>query len=546
MGFRFGQHFASDATGAWRPVDLEYEIDARLGTSAMGETVRRWRGFGTPRARLLGVCRLAEYGANRPVPEFVYRGDPLEVDALAREDSVARPPEAALSTAEVQAYARLASGRPPLAELPAAGLYALYPGLALPAAPPPAPPDPFATESLVTDEVVAAAVAQGLGLPLPAGPDVDWAPDLEPEVWYNRVEGAHAGGRVRTRVRRDLGIVAKGGYDVGLERGFGGAGLALWPEGDQPVTATWQTGARPAYTSDTYSVAGNSFPVLLGIGDYFDYYWSRGWRLQAERRLPQRALRLDVGLNAEGHRSLAKTTDFDLVCDFQPENGRFYRWACADRDPTFRDNPAIAPGRLRSADLRLEYGGPHVPQGRRPQRRVELQLERAGLGGDFEFTRAQVAVDGHWPTWLARRAEPAALDLRLVGGWSRGALPPQRAGILEAAIWRYTPFGAFRTRQDRPYTGARYAALYWEHSFGSAPFEALGLRRAAAAGTGLILHGASGRAWSPASGCAACGAVSHHEVGLSLVVDGRWRVDVTRRLDRPGWWVGFSRARRPD
>ena len=56
------------------------------------------------------------------------------------------------------------------------------------------------------------------------------------------------------------------------------------------------------------------------------------------------------------------------------------------------------------------------------------------------------------------------------------------------------------------------------------------------------MHGASGHVWR---GCVACesGAVSHHELGLSWVIDGRWRLDATRRLDRPGWWVGLSKAR---
>ena len=37
--------------------------------------------------------------------------------------------------------------------------------------------------------------------------------------------------------------------------------------------------------------------------------------------------------------------------------------------------------------------------------------------------------------------------------------------------------------------------------------------------------------------------MSHHELGLSLVLDNAFRLDLTRRLDRRGSRIGFSLAR---
>lgn len=547
--FRFEQRLAPLPSGIWLSVALDYEIEARVGTSALDETISRLRGGRTPRARLKGVCRLRDHRFGGGLPEFVYLVDtPLEADALATvRDSLARA--VPLSPRETGAYARLARARKSLGESPVAGLYALHPGLPRPVESPRASaPDPFAAETLVDSETLEIAVELGLGVPVPELPDGDLVPTFAPEVWYNRVEGAHLGYRMSVHPGRSLGLFARGGYTVGAERTFLGAGAALSRGKRRSLTLTYEEGVRTTYASDNYSLAYNSFPALLGIGDHFDYFWRRGWRIDAEWRFPEEKLQLNLGLSLADHASLRKATDFDLICDFQPESGRFYDRFCADRDHDFRDNPAVEAGRLRSVDVRLNYGGPYVPRGRRAHRRAEVWLEHSSplMASDFDFTGLQFTLDWHLPTLMRRRADPNALDLRFVGGTASGSLPPQRYGALDVGLWRYTPFGAFRSRQDRPYVGEKHAALFWEHSFGGTLFELLGMRGLAATGTGLILHGASGRVWNRPETCSACTDLptqSHHEVGVSLVLANRFRIDAARRLDRRGWWIGFSLAR---
>lgn len=418
LRLRFTQHFAAFADGIQLPVDLEYELDAHLGTSALGERVLRWRNDPTPRARLQGRCRLSAHRVNGRISEFVYLSPgPLEMDGLAAADSLVRPHQAALTPAEEQAYAHLERFPRPLGNSPVVGLFALYPGLAQPgAAGDAARPGPFAAESLVSKEVVIVAAAQGLGMTLPPLPDGEWVPQLEPEVWYNRVEGLHAGGRAHVVPNGRVGLSLKGGYALGIGRAYGGAGLTLGDRAGPTLAASYQTGVNTSYDSDTYSLAGNSFPVLLGIGDYFDYYWSRRWRLELGSRRHESGPHLLLGWNRETHTSLVKSTDFDLLCDFQPESGHFYQRVCAGRDRDFRDNPPIRPGRLRSLDLRAEWGEPYVARGRALNRRVELLAEYAGrpLGGDLYFRRLQVIADGHWDTIARRRAGVGGLDLRLI------------------------------------------------------------------------------------------------------------------------------------
>jgi len=545
IGIRFRQHLAPFPSGMWLPVDLEYEVEARFGTSALREKVRRLRNYPTPHARLVGISRVWGHRVHTRAPEFVYQNDALlEIDGLAADgDDFVRPEQTALSPREEQVYTDLAGAGESLGGSPVAGLYALYPGLAGPAAPPSLAPDPFIAETLVTSEVLAAAVSQGIGVAVPRSPSRRLT--AEPEVWYNRVEGAHVAYRTGLHPHHRLGLFLKGGYAFAPERRLGGAAAVWSPGHGSTVSATYDVGPRPAYHSDNYNLARNSFPVLLGIGDYFDYYWSEGWRLGTEQHYPDHKLLVDLGYSLEDHSSLAKGTDVDLLCDFQPESGRFYGLVCKDRDHTFRANPAIEPGRLGSVDLRMELGGPYTPRGRRAHRRSEVRLEHASshLGSDFDFTRIQLILDWHLPTFMPRRASPNTLHLRLVGGSASGDLPVQRYGALDAAIWRFTPFGAFRTRWDRPYLGRSYAALFWEHDFGGMPFEALGMPRLAAAGVGLIVHGASGKTWGSRGCCPSRSPMSHHELGLSLVLDNAFRLDLTRRLDRRGSRIGFSLAR---
>ncbi len=101
-----------------------------------------------------------------------------------------------------------------------------------------------------------------------------------------------------------------------------------------------------------------------------------------------------------------------------------------------------------------------------------------------------------------------------------------------------------------PYEGERYAALFWEHNFRTVPFELLGIPALTNRGIGLILHGAHGRTWISASRLASLTHTPryqdrvHHELGLS--VNGLlslFRLDLTWRLDAPGFFAGIAYAR---
>ena len=87
-------------------------------------------------------------------------------------------------------------------------------------------------------------------------------------------------------------------------------------------------------------------------------------------------------------------------------------------------------------------------------------------------------------------------------------------------------------------------ALFWEHNFRTVPFEYLGAWGLVHRGMGLIVHGASGHTWHEGTTSTLRSTPGwHHEVGASLILYGIVRLDVTRRVDQPGWRIGGSFAR---
>ena len=526
----------------WLPVDHRTSVEVEIGMV----------GLRFPAAGFTSLTRLDDYEVNVDLPDSLYAGDaPMRVDtlAVARDSTFARlADKVPLSDREREAYAVIDSTlRLELAFRPT-GLLARL----------------LIRDMEEEGEREAAGEAPpetGEVVVRPRGPGIDVKPDL----LYDRVGGAHLGlqgSRVWPAARREAaapgttwvrspgpggpgraGLEAGGGgaYDLGLKR-WSWRGRAAWDRAGRScpgvtrrlrVAVEYGSGKVPRSHSDTYTLLLNSAQSLLGLDDYFDYYWSEGLRARIRLWLPGRVL-VEAGLKDEAHSSLAETTTFNLL----------------GRDWRPRTNPAVEEGRLRSVEGRFEWGGPYRPFGLRANRRVEVKVERSGaLGGDFSFSRLHLALDGHFETLLRRRAAPNALDLRLVAGYAFGRLPLQRFGALEAGLLPFSPFGAFRTVRGHPHEGEHYAALYWEHNFKGAPFELLGLWDWAMRGAGLVVHGASGRTWIDPERLAGLGYDPRyedgfrHEAGVSLVLFHLLRLDFTRRLDRAGWSAGASLAR---
>ena len=213
---------------------------------------------------------------------------------------------------------------------------------------------------------------------------------------------------------------------------------------------------------------------------------------------------------------------------------------CLDLGP---DGTAVT---VRSIRFDGALGTLDEPAGLFPRRAISVRVEGAPsfLAAGASFWRADALIETRVGTFGRRRVLPAALDLRLSGGVSGGALPLVRQFAVEHAFGQgafgAAPFGALRARTDRPEAGDRYALLAWEHSFRTIPFEVLGLDGLARRAYNVLVHGAHARTW----GGPLAADRAHHELGVSLSgLFGLFRLDLTQRLDAPGTVVGLGVAR---
>jgi hypothetical protein len=508
----FKQQFRCFEGGVWLPVDFRSEAEGSLSMALL---------FSTPSIGFSAVSRLAEYEVNVDLPDSVYAVEAaVQVDTVSmRRDSlfVEYGDKVPLSPREEAAYQRLDSTQTLDRLIKLKGPLGRM-----------VQRDMDKEREKVLLKKKGASAAKKKRLPLPR---------LVPQAPYNRVDGLYLGLGAQSRVAQRFLLSADGGYSLGTERWSGGLG-AEWAWGDKRrgwIGAHYRKYTRRRHESALYSPLMNSTGTLLGFGDYFDYYRSEGTAAEIGYAFDRPRLRVLVGIESQKHISLEKSTNFELV----PRHDRL------------RPNPAIDAGRLRSALLRLELGKDYVPFGLGRNKRLTLEAEYSAdwMESDFSFARYGAVLDWHIETFWRRRLAPNALDLRLVGGFSRGELPVQRFAAVDVGSGPFTPFGALRSVRGQPYEGEHYAAVFWEHNFKSIPFEILGLGGLARRGFGLVLHGAAGRTWIDADRRARLGYGPrwtdgwHHEAGVSLQLYHLWRLDLIRRLDRGGWHLGIGVAR---
>lgn len=285
------------------------------------------------------------------------------------------------------------------------------------------------------------------------------------------------------------------------------------------------------YRSTLYTATLNSIPTLLGTQDYFDYY--RNEKIRAGLTVENLFPKTDVSMtaNREIHSSFKENSEFDYS---------LFGW-----HDTRRINPKIDEGTLHSLSLNIAHGKLPPDFGIAGKNQVIFGAEHSSdaLGSDFDFTRFSGRLDLHIETFYRRRLFANALDLSFSGGTALGDLPPQRLGAVDVAMSRFTPFSVIKTRQSVPYVGSRYWSAYGEHNFRTIPFELLGLNYFVDKGWGIILFGGAGYAEAkdeePYNLLISDGV--HTEIGASLnSVFGVVRLDFAKRLDAPGFFIGFS------
>jgi hypothetical protein len=543
----FEQQFSNFGGPYWLPVDFRAEREFTLALSAF---------LRFPRITLDQVVRLSGYDLNVPLPDSLYDAEddpivggeqvtaaaPSSVDSTTVDSLGTGGPFVPLSADQKRTYARRDSTQRLGEAFQPKGLIGSFLDLS-------SSDGAFSLGAGDDEDGAADSTAQSGVL---SAVEVGWP---RPRIWYNRVEGPHLGGKVSV----ELGEVTVGGsaghsfFLDGPPRWSYGGDLSVDLPTDvlDQVRATYHYGVEPRYEAEARFFPPvprtvNSLWTLFGEPDYYDYFGNERLRVGLSADVP--GIDADARLQYRSERHFSATDVHDYTV-----RGRSGPLGTSARQPP---NPPIDDGRLRALHLHLAWGDDPAPRGILPIERVELAVEHAGrwLGGDFDFTRAEVAVDGYVSTFFRRRLLPNRLHLRAVAGGALGTLPLQRYGVVEASPLPFTPFGALRTLDDRPYQGSEYAGLFWEHNFRTVPFELLGLYGVADRHVELILHGGHGRTWIDDDRKAALRNRGvflrssdgvHHELGVSVngLLRDLIRVDFTARLDRQAYSIGVSLLR---
>lgn len=338
-----------------------------------------------------------------------------------------------------------------------------------------------------------------------------WAP----VVRYNRTDGTLGGlgthAELGTRRTELAASIAK-------SVGFGRTRLAVSARRQVSphlvAAVKVERDMRPVQEPIIHSVVMNSLSARLLRRDYFDWYWAQRVRLAAHYR--RQRVRLTVAGTVEKQASVERQVDHPWP----------YR-------RSFPPNPSVQDQLLGSVETRLAAGEFWQPYHANAHRRVEIRLEAGHGVSSGGYVRAVLRADTYVNTYWRSRPQPARLMVRFLTGASRGTLPHVRRHGLEGTMGPAAALGTLRSLLDRQLTGRHVGGLYWEHDFRSALFEVLGLRRLAEAGFGVRFGGAHARIW-PGNGWL-------QEATVSLV-RAPVRLDLTRRLNAPGWFatVGFA------
>ena len=346
---------------------------------------------------------------------------------------------------------------------------------------------------------------------------------------FNRVEGLFLGGNIDfDSTTTSLRTFASLGYGFSDKKAKWAAGIEWFLDSARSFSTGIEffKGCEHFPDEGFHSDLSIVFSTLLSKADYRDYYYARGWRVFGTIK-PLRLLNTRLSFQEEHHSTASQTTNYSF----------FYR------KDSYRSNPAIQEGLLRSVSLKARYGEEPIPLNIISRNFFELEIEHSptAFTSDFDFTRFLVRFEYRFTTFLSRVLFPPSVQLKLTAGTSRGLLPIHRLFVLDSRLLEYAPFGVLRGSGLREFTGDSFVLFSAEHNFRSTPFLFMDLPFLYKNGIELIVHGTIARSWLKQSSLKTAlnqtkGWYAEAGMGISRIF-GLLRLDVTRRFASPSDWL---------
>jgi hypothetical protein len=497
----YKQQFSNYGGDYWLPVDMR--IDGRIKIGMVG--------LRFPAMNFRQVSRLSGYEINGSIPDSIF----AEQRWFTRADTLGQKPEFTeieqipLTMEESRAYETIDSTKTIEEAFR---------------------PEGFLARMIDSDDDRdGGGGLLGLNSVIPKG--------VAPRARFNRMDGLHVGLNYNQRFS-DAGFQLNGfgGYSFHSEYWDYGTSFTqrLIRVGNSSLhlTGGYENNTDTMYPSKLYSIGLSSLVMVLGGQDYFNYFRNEKMYggLQFRRILPRTDF--SFSLNRELHRSFG---------DLEIRDYSLFGW-----HDKRRDNPLMEEGTLQSLNFELGYNLSSNSLGFAGRRQVKISAEFSDdvFGSDFNFAKYDFTVDWNFDTFYQRRLFANTLDIHFSAGTSSGKLPLQRFGSIDGAKNIFSPFGTLRSRKGLPYIGNQYWLITAEHNFRTIPFELIGLTPLVERGWGIIIFGGAGQTKAEGSNYPSDLFITdgvHSEAGISLNnVFGILRIDFTKRMDQPGFFVGLS------
>lgn len=501
----YEQQFNNYGGDFWLPVDMR----------VTGDILIEMIGLRFPSIRFSQVSTITDYEINVELPDSLYKNEEVfSVDSVSvQKDSLiafSRIERVPLTTEEERAYSTIDSTQT---------LEKAF------------KPSGFLADMIDDDDDESGSSFFGrTGDFIPSGFGVD--------LHFNRVDGFHLGGSYKREI---LNTELKGftAYNTNTQFWDYGGEISHKPVRNITLKALYSVDTQSRYESLIYSSTMNTVTSFFGARDYFDYYRSERFTAGIETEFP--AIDLSAGLL--------------FINDYQKSvsEPEVLDYSLFGLHSTRRQNPGIQNGTLRSLKLDLEFNYESTNFGFTGRRQAALRVEHSDdwLNSDFSFTTGRIELDYNIPTFFPRRLFANTLDVHVSAGTSFGTVPHQRFGATDGSVASFTPFGTIKTLRHLPYEGDEFWLVTAEHNFRSIPFEWLGLWKLADKGVGIIAFGGAAesriRSKSDVNFENEFGFTPnvsdgvHYEAGISINnVLGVARLDFAKRLDAPGFFIGFS------
>jgi len=353
------------------------------------------------------------------------------------------------------------------------------------------------------------------------------------DVRFNRVEGLFLGGQCDFDSVTNA-VAARGalGYGFDDRRWKYSAGSTLYVTPDRSFGVGGDVYRKLDYRPDE-GYYGN-FEILLGTlfskDDYRDYFLSRGWHGFVEGNFLRHSgtpnVQMQLGYTAEEETSLKKITEYSLL----------------DRDRTYRINPPILDGTLRSVTFNAEYGNSlqYLFSNRYLAAHTSLEYSsKSLLKSDFGFTRLYGGFKAKFPTYDLNLVFNPTMSITFNGGVLTGTRLPQRLFSLESSYEGTAWFGGLRAARVKEFSGDRFVLLSVEHNFRRIPFLATGIPFLYKSDLELIVFGSVAQSWLSPSAIAGPPVFNttnglYYEGGISVsrILD-LFRFDMTWRGKEP-------------